>query len=252
MSKRRDDDWQEWDDREPTVNERFEVVRPEGYKRMWRQVKVAGTSAYHASAARTFALGSDRRVRLVAEPSNPRDPNAIAVVGECAGLVRRRRDLMLGYLPRELAADIADLRLPVHRIAAHLVSIWMMERDRDFFSIRLSLSCPREWDLKTPMPAADAEASPGPPVAAPWEQEPASLAGGCARVVAEAADAAIARAKAAQEARDRRADFIASIPKRLAAAWRSLGRTGQLIAGLTLILATAAAAGVWAILRATS
>lgn len=68
-------------------------------------------------------------VELEPEPTNPKDPNAIAVYGvaEVSGLFRKRvrKRLHIGYLPRETAAEIRrDLISKGLPIAGELYSIY--------------------------------------------------------------------------------------------------------------------------------
>jgi hypothetical protein len=46
-------------------------------------------------------------VFFVAEPSNPHDKNAVRVEIEKKGLFRKKR-VMIGYLPRDVAASVVD------------------------------------------------------------------------------------------------------------------------------------------------
>lgn len=66
-------------------------------------VRVAGVS-YEGRQAYLAQLSEDDPVRLVPEPENPHDVNAIAVHVAHAGKVYH-----CGYIPRELAADIAPI-----------------------------------------------------------------------------------------------------------------------------------------------
>ena len=64
-----------------------------------RVVPVAGVS-YRAEALADPSFDPGRRLALVPEPENEHDPNAVAIWNE-------DRTLQVGYVPREVAADLA-------------------------------------------------------------------------------------------------------------------------------------------------
>jgi hypothetical protein len=66
-------------------------------------VKVAGVT-YEGRQAYLAKLNGKEPVRLIPEPDNPYDPNAIAVHVAADGQIYH-----CGYIPRELAKDIAPL-----------------------------------------------------------------------------------------------------------------------------------------------
>jgi hypothetical protein len=76
-----------------------------------RVVPVAGVS-YRAEALLDPSFDPGRRLALVPEPDNEHDPNAVGIWNE-------ERTLQLGYVPRELAPDLAG-----HEQA---VSLWRVE-----------------------------------------------------------------------------------------------------------------------------
>jgi len=63
-----------------------------------RVVPVAGVS-YRADALGDASFDPGRRLSLVPEPENEHDPNAVAIWNE-------DRTLQIGYVPREVAADV--------------------------------------------------------------------------------------------------------------------------------------------------
>lgn len=83
---------------------------PRGFgRKLVEFVTVAGvTQAGRLNVVREFVLGDDQRITLRPEPSNPVDPNAIAVVGHWA-VKGVNQDAQLGYLPRETAQKCIDL-----------------------------------------------------------------------------------------------------------------------------------------------
>lgn len=71
-------------------------------------VGVAGAGAHHAEALASDAVAPGRPLELRRDPDNPHDPNAIAVhaVGGDEQ-VGRGGDEQVGWVPRELAAELA-------------------------------------------------------------------------------------------------------------------------------------------------
>lgn len=63
-----------------------------------------------ADDAKEFIHGLDQRLEFEREPLNPHDPNALAIYGVSThrGQILRRK---LGYLPAEIAADLAGVGL---------------------------------------------------------------------------------------------------------------------------------------------
>jgi hypothetical protein len=73
---------------------------PELAARGLHVVGVAGAGAHHADALGSDAAAPGRPLELRRDPDNPHDPNAIAVHPAGGGE-------QLGWVPRELAADLA-------------------------------------------------------------------------------------------------------------------------------------------------
>ena len=63
-----------------------------------RVVKLAGAS-YRLDALQEDAFAPGRRLALVREPENEHDPNAV-------GIWSAEATIQLGYVPREVAADL--------------------------------------------------------------------------------------------------------------------------------------------------
>ena len=74
-------------------------------------VPVAGVS-YRAEALPDPSFDPGRRLALVPEPGNEHDPNAVGIWNE-------ERTLQLGYVPREIAAELAG--------DEQAVSLWRVE-----------------------------------------------------------------------------------------------------------------------------
>jgi len=76
-----------------------------------RVVPVAGVS-YRAEALPEPSFDPGRRLALVPEPDNEHDPNAVGIWNE-------ERTLQLGYVPREIAAELGG--------DEQAVSLWRVE-----------------------------------------------------------------------------------------------------------------------------
>ena len=87
------------------ISERHLPPIPTGHQILFGRVAVAGCSFRKADFCR-FAMSIDKSLRLVAEPSNKHDKNAVMVIGEGDG-----RKYHIGYLPRELSAEITKNRI---------------------------------------------------------------------------------------------------------------------------------------------
>ena len=74
---------------------------PELAARGVRVVGVAGAGRHHADALESEAVAPGQPLRLLRDPDNPHDPNAIAVHPAAEGSEQ------VGWVPRELAAEIA-------------------------------------------------------------------------------------------------------------------------------------------------
>jgi len=70
-----------------------------------RVVKLAGSS-YRSDALQDDGFAPGRRLALVPEPDNEHDPNAVGVWNEA-------RTLQAGYVPREVAPELAGTELAV-------------------------------------------------------------------------------------------------------------------------------------------
>ena len=79
-----------------------------------RVVPVAGVS-YRAEALPDPSFDPGRRLALAPEPDNEHDPNAVAIWNE-------ERTLQLGYVPREIAAELGgdDQAVSLWRVEAGL------------------------------------------------------------------------------------------------------------------------------------
>jgi len=76
-----------------------------------RVIPAAGVS-YRPEALSDASFDPGRRLSLVPEPDNEHDPNAVAIWNE-------ERTLQLGYVPREVAAELAG--------DEQAISLWRVE-----------------------------------------------------------------------------------------------------------------------------
>ncbi len=104
-----------------TVNLRFSLPLPEGMTVFEGQVEVSGVR-HHRDGANAFARGKGHELELVPEPSNRHDGRSVKVVGVTRGWLFDRRRL-LGYLPRETAAELSRRGLAA-KARPRLCSIW--------------------------------------------------------------------------------------------------------------------------------
>ena len=70
-------------------------------------VGVAGAGAHHAEALARDDVAPGRPLELRRDPDNPHDPNAIAVHPAGGGEQAGRGAAQVGWVPRELAAELA-------------------------------------------------------------------------------------------------------------------------------------------------
>jgi hypothetical protein len=89
-----------------------------------RVVPVAGVS-YRAEALPDDSFEPGRRLALVPEPDNEHDPNAVGIWNE-------DRTLQLGYVPREVAPELAG--------DEQAVSLWRVEG-----GLRVLIAPPDAW-----------------------------------------------------------------------------------------------------------
>ena len=101
----------------------FEYEYPAGYKTFKRRFDVAGLSS-REEAVRSYVTWRNHSVSMQAEPDSDHDKNAIAVYGhgQAGWLLQRKRKVRLGYLPKEIAKQLAE-QCPVEKAAIHLNQI---------------------------------------------------------------------------------------------------------------------------------
>ena len=121
---------------------------PEGHVTLYRWFDVAGVH-FRRDDILKFAGWKAQFVSMCPDPSNAHDKNAIMVLGHgTAGwLFRSEKRAHIGYLPRELSAELAEKNL-VGVAAIHLNQI---DVGGEYTHVKVSLSIPAE--PKPPKPA---------------------------------------------------------------------------------------------------
>lgn len=124
----------------PTSAVQFSGLHPNAVIGM--EVKVAGTQNANQNTRRLwFKLKNSDQVEpytyktqyplvLVREPKNEADPNAIMVLAEADRSSIRRK---VGYVPQELARNLAPLMDQGHQFAATLTKIRPYKKDNEWF-----------------------------------------------------------------------------------------------------------------------
>src|SRR5262249_25605130 len=112
---------------------------PAGMACRYRDVAVAGIS-YRAEAGTEFVFGSNQRIQLEREPTNPKDRNAIKVIGIWVhrGVSRREH---IGYVPKETAAQIAA-RYSGSPLQAVPIVVFQPDGDHETPGVRFDIYTP--------------------------------------------------------------------------------------------------------------
>lgn len=109
---------------------------PPGFQIYVKNVPLAGSN-YRRKNKLAFAESSNHTLRLEPEPDNPKDPNAIQVIGDCAD-----DDYVLGYLPKDMAAQVIQSGL-LNQIQPRLMRIYIGERGDGYVEIWFQLIGPK-------------------------------------------------------------------------------------------------------------
>jgi hypothetical protein len=113
---------------------------PEGMACRYRDVAVAGIS-HRADVGCEFVFGSNLRLVLEREPTNPVDSNAIRVIGVWQHRGIEKREL-IGYVPRDTAARIAS-RYPHTDIRAVPIVVFQPDSKHRTPGVRFDIYTPR-------------------------------------------------------------------------------------------------------------
>jgi len=103
---------------------------PEGAKIFAQGIEVAGISFESTREnALSFSYGKERSLELKRDPQNPYDQNAIEVIGHWRDEKGEEHSGLLGYVPRELAARLAQ-EAPSFRLFATLETLIFPRRKK--------------------------------------------------------------------------------------------------------------------------
>lgn len=119
------------------VSKRFLPPIPEGHQ-LFDGFEVSGMQ-HRLPAAIAFIKGKDHQLKLVREPRNKFDPNAIAVYGISKGLFFGK-ERHIGYVPAESAARIVASGL-LSVLKPRLRNIYLS--DRNFALVEMDISGPK-------------------------------------------------------------------------------------------------------------
>jgi hypothetical protein len=120
------------------IRHNFEYDLPSGWKTAESEIDVAGIQ-YRRAEAEAFVRGHDQAIRLEPEPKNPRDRNAIKVIGVYAKRAGgAKQETHIGYIPSEMAATLHDAGLTA-RVRGQLQNVY--EGDNGYLGVRLDLLC---------------------------------------------------------------------------------------------------------------
>lgn len=109
---------------------------PPGYQIYCKDPSLAGSNYRRVDKLR-FAESSGQTLRLEREPDNPKDPNAIQVIGDCID-----DDYVIGYLPKQIAKQITNAGL-FDVIKPRLCRIYIGERGDGYVEIQYQIVGPK-------------------------------------------------------------------------------------------------------------
>ena len=120
------------------IRRNFEYKLPSGWKAAETEIDVSGIR-YRRSEAEAFIRGHDQAIRLEPEPKNPRDCNAIKVIGMYAKRSGgAKQETHIGYVPSEMAARLHDAGLTA-RARGQLQNVY--EGNNGYLGVRFDLLC---------------------------------------------------------------------------------------------------------------
>lgn len=92
-----------------TVNERWKIEIPDGYRVFEREFSIAGIQHYKDNFFKAVKKGNVE-FRMQPEPTNRHDPNAIAILASRKSLFGHL-EKKVGHVPGEIASQIADAKV---------------------------------------------------------------------------------------------------------------------------------------------
>ena len=129
------------------IRRNFEYALPKGWDTAESEIDVSGLR-YRRAEAEAFIRGHDQAIRLEPEPKNPRDKNAIKVIGIYAKRSGgAKHEAHIGYVPSEMAATLHEAGL-TDRARGQLQNVY--EGDNGYLGVRFDLLClaedMRRWE----------------------------------------------------------------------------------------------------------
>jgi len=114
----------------------FAIDIPAGYRMLAENVEVIGVHFFLEDAKR-FAAGKNQALMLEQDRKNPKNRNAIKVIGICRGWFANKKYL-IGHVPMELADTIAKRRI-FDTLKPILASIWWSGESNEFINVRFHI-----------------------------------------------------------------------------------------------------------------
>lgn len=124
---------------------RFKWECPEDHDIIYSKLQLNGTFAYIRTAME-FYLGTDQSVKLVSEPTNLYDRNAIQVVGYYRDYGIWRSGV-LGYIPRYQAKEFTR-KYYIQNLHPILRDMWWGGYVKDTIYITIAITHPKDAELK--------------------------------------------------------------------------------------------------------
>jgi hypothetical protein len=132
------------EDRVIRLNQGPPDIAPESPEKFKGDVPVAGVFD-REEAVNDFVSGENRTVELEREPTNEHDPNAVKVIGSWTDRRGEIREEQLGYLPAEVAQELAEKEPSDTPIEATVTKLFE-PRPRKSAGLRLDLWVPRDHE----------------------------------------------------------------------------------------------------------
>lgn len=98
----------------------YEKLEPDGGKRIAYNTSIVGMKYRQSAANSAFRWGKMPDFRFYAEPDNPYDANAVAVIAD---------GKHIGYLPEEVAEKVAKKQYPLDQLVFQLQTLRRTEGD---------------------------------------------------------------------------------------------------------------------------
>ncbi|MCO7225764.1 HIRAN domain-containing protein [Pleionea sp. CnH1-48] len=106
-------------------NQYFKPPIPKGYRIFYSEIDVSGVGFRKKAIHKTFS-SSNPEFYLESEPHNKHDDNAIKVMALKKGWFRTKK-FHIGYVPKEVAKEIADKDL-FDKLLPRIRNLWLGDR----------------------------------------------------------------------------------------------------------------------------